>query len=45
MKRCREGYKFPQGNIRMTSRCENGELILIPISEDGQLLFRFYIEI
>lgn len=45
MKRFREGYKFPQdGNIHMTSRYENGELVIIPADENWQLMFRFIIE-
>ena len=46
MKRFREGYKFPQSNkIHMTSRYEDGKLVIVPADEDWQLMFRFMVEL
>jgi hypothetical protein len=44
MKLFREGHKFPCSKIHMTSRFEDGELVIIPADEDWQLMFRFMVD-
>lgn len=43
MKRFYEGKTFPVGKIHMTSRLENGSLVIVPADEDWQLMFDFMI--